>query len=96
MVSLVHHVHDLVDIIVAPEIPNTNPSKNFASIHLKNYLMQTLGSKDAKPKAGSQAIIISEIVECSRLLLQTLMQNLDSPQRQSHIQLSLEMLLLCA
>lgn len=46
MVSLVYHVQDLIDIIVAPEIPSTNPSKNYASIYLKNYLMQTLGSKD--------------------------------------------------
>jgi hypothetical protein len=52
---MVQHVSDLVEIILSPDIPLENPSKDFASLYLKTYLTKTLGSKESgnKVKAGT-------------------------------------------
>ena len=52
LISIQQHVQDLIEIIVSPEIPIENPSKDYASIYLKNYIRQTLSKKDKKVKAG--------------------------------------------
>ena len=46
MSSFSGHIHDLCAILETQEIPNENPQKDYAAIYLKNYIRNTIGSKD--------------------------------------------------
>ena len=98
MISMVEHVSDLVEIILSPEIPNANPSKDFASLYLKTYLSKTLGTKEngMKVKAGSQSVIPEELRQCSELFVKALASKELTNQRKTHIQLALELVLLAS
>ena len=60
MIDTVGFVSDLCEIIGSKEIPEANPCKDHATIHLKNYLRQVLNPAKGgrlKPKAGAQVIL---------------------------------------
>jgi len=98
MISLVQHVSDLVDIIMSPELPKENPSKDFASIYLKTYLSKTLGSKEGglKVKAGIQTILSEDLGQCAKLFVKAIVSKTLTTQRNIHVQLALELVLLAS
>ena len=55
MVNMVYHVLDILDIITSAEIPINNPSKDYAAIYLKNYMVTVLGNKNKGQNKSSGA-----------------------------------------
>jgi len=93
MLSMRQHVSDLLSIITSPQIPAENLTKDVAAIHLKNYLVTTLGAMSKKAKAGSQTITAADLSQAGQLLAQALLGPGITDSRRPHLQLSLEVVL---
>ena len=69
MLSMVNHIQDLLELMTTKDIPSNNPVKDYAAIYLKNYLVDQLGNKDRKPKAGAQTLLLADVVKSTEILL---------------------------
>ena len=73
-----------------------DPRKDYAAIYLKNYIVDTLSSKKkgAKPMAGAQSITPEDLKASSQLIYLLILNTDILSHRESHLQLSLELILL--
>ena len=93
MISTIQHVSDTLEIITTPDIPESNPCKDYASIHLKNYMTQTLSKKKS---AGAQTILASDLKGSAEMLIKAILSNNIAVNRRTHITLALELILFSA
>ena len=67
------HVTDLCEIIGSKDIPEENPCKDHATIHLKNYLRMNLKPGNTKPKAGAQVFTKEDLQQCGEILVKLIL-----------------------